>query len=218
MPLPLIPLAVVAGLAVFGSGAGLAIRRMVGAQTYKQVAILGAESVGKSSLLHFFRDGRMPPSASATVSPTHGAKFMMDIDGVSVGFETRRDLPGSDGLGYPSWKLAIKGADYVWYMFRADLIAISDRETLEIVERHMALLVDWLATVRRNPPKVVLVGTHVDLLPESAQEIRWLKAAVSSSPPIKSGVVKLGDAVLALGSLSSGADASLLKRAVACQL
>jgi len=121
-------------------------------------------------------------------------------------------------LGYPSWKLAIKGADYIWYVFRADLIATGDRETLEIVERHLALLVNWLATVKRNPPKVVLVGTHVDLLPESAQEIRSLKAAVSSSPPIKSGVVKLGNAVIALGSLSSAAHASLLKRAVARQL
>lgn len=218
MPLPLIPFAVVAGVAVFGSGAGLAIRRMVGAQTHKQVAILGAESVGKSSLLHSFRDGRVPQTASATVSPTRGVKFTMDIDGSAVGFEARRDLPGSDGLGYPSWRVAIKGSDYIWYLFRADLIATGDRETLEIVERHMALLVDWLTKVKRNPPKVVLVGTYVDLLPASAQEIRSLKAAVSSSPPIKSGVVKLGNAGLALGSLSSAADASLLKTAVARQL
>jgi len=218
VPVPLVPLALAAGAALITGAAGVALRKRLGFTVKSNVAILGADEVGKTTLLHFLRYGRILAEVPPTVQQSPGSTFTVAVDGEAKDFVVSHDLPGNDEPAFRSWKAAVRAADVVFYVFRADLVAQEDKQAETTVERHLELIVGWLAASKRPDRRVILIGTHIDLLPESARASRQLKAAVLRSRPIKSHMVKLDDARLVLGSLSTTEAASSLKAAIAGHL
>lgn len=168
----------------------------------KNVAILGAQRVGKTTLLRYLETGNLPTLPSVpTVDADLGGRFDLDIGGAAVTFDVPRDLPGNQGLGFPDWREAAEGADYVWYLFRADLVARDDVEATKLLRTHLGLLDIWLSSLTNKVPKVVLIATHVDH-PPGVKEFEEIAERVASVDVIKLATTQL-KAKLVTGSLSA---------------
>jgi hypothetical protein len=166
----------------------------------QKVSILGAEKVGKSSLLAALRrpkrDNMLPP----TSAPPQG-EFTMQIGGAEVSFVVPRDLPSNPGVGGHIWKDAFQSADHVWYLFRADLLARADSTTIERVRDDVSLLSAWMKNA--NPPKVTLIGTWADADPAWEDDPSGFAERVSSATPIDIAQVLLHKAPVVVGSLET---------------
>lgn len=205
MPIPLIPLAIAAVVAVAtAGGVGALFARLAG----QRIALLGGRRVGRSSLLRYLSTGTV--SGGAGPNPVGRGGIMVckpQIGGRRVKFAV--DTPQGSGLGLPDWRAAFMNADLVWYLFRADLIASEDPEEVDRVRKHVDLMVAWLASMKKKP-KIVLIGTRADQAAEWHGDPQGFLDAVRLAEPLKLGAVKLGNASVVVGSLASDSDAEQL--------
>lgn len=209
MPIPLI---IAAGAAVSLS---LAVRhlnerrRLAKRLKNHNVAILGASRVGKSALLAALQKPAESNNLPATAGPL-GGSFVMDVAGTELSFVVPRDLPGYSGLGGHAWKDAFQSADYVWYLFRSDLIAQGDAATIARVREDIGSMSDWMKASRT--PKITLIGTWADGAPKWDLDPEEFAGRVMTAPPIDIGQVKLRQAKVIVGSLSTSRSSARLLR------
>lgn len=203
---------------IVGGVVTLAAKRILLKLAGKRVAILGAQQVGKTTLLLVLRDGKLPRGVFATVDPAKGGAFSLAVGDKEIDFEVPKDLPGNDGLGYPTWKEAFEGAHYVWYLFRADLIASGDAATKAMVGDHLEAIGEWVKAAKGRKPMVVLIGTHSDISPVYTQSLAEFRNSVAAADSIKVGLVKLKKAKLVVGSLSTDSEAGSLIKTVRSHL
>lgn len=205
-------LPVIAAGAVVAAGAtGFALlSRPVG----RSIAILGGPQVGKTTLLRVLQDGGAPALAPRpTAEPvTDGKKFRVDIGGKALPFFVAQDVPGTDGLGYPTWRPLFRGSKFVLYLFRADLIAAGHRPESRRVTEQLQTFATWMP--RRRGARVVLVGTWADQDDDFPHDAAKLARAVSASPAIKVSASRLRNAPVIVGSLADDASARRLIRAL----
>lgn len=183
-----------------------------------RVAILGRRQVGKTTLLAVLRGEMASAEGQASAGPLVSGAFSMPAGARDLRMEVAKDLPAVDGLGYADWKKAFLGSDYVWYLFRADLIAQGDADEVALVKDHFDVFKVWLGGKSSRRPKIVLIGTWSDKSPVHLRDPGKFKQEVSRSAPIKSGVVKLNNAGLVVGSLNSENDSAKLVRSLASAL
>lgn len=220
MPLPLLLIPVGIGVAAaIGGGIALLLPRIAKKLENQRVAILGGAKVGKTTLLRTLRDAAVPDRALTALDHSWAGRFLMDVRGKSVEFDVPRDLAANDvDLSYEYWKEAFTGAHYVWYLFRADLVADGDPDTLVRVKGHLARFKEWMAADKSVRPKIILIGTHADRSPAFEADFGGLVDAVRSASPIKLGMVKLNHADLVVGSLLTDGDAKRLIRRLGSHL
>ncbi|MGX1696381.1 GTPase domain-containing protein [Microbacterium keratanolyticum] len=219
MPLPLIPIVVVAVVA-----GATAVTTAVLNQTLsrklkdKRVAILGARQTGKTSLLRFLQlDGLLEGDVSSTVNTSSGGTFDLQVQGATVRFDVLKDVPGSQGLAFKDWRAAVEGADYVWYLFRADRVTDGNATEIELIRKHLTSLTTWIDSTRGDKPKVILVGTHADGNPKFWEAASSVVHAAISADVINFYATKL-DASVVVGSLATDESAKRLRRALTGQL
>lgn len=167
----------------------------------KRVAILGDRSTGKSTLLSHLQQASRKGSAERADGPAPSGSFALEVKGRSIEFKVPSDLPGGDGLGLSSWKEAFRDSQYVWYLFRADLIAVGDQATIDTVRSHIDTFRNWLEKDKLTPPTIVLIGTFADASPEYRLGSDRVWRLVEGAQPIRTGTVKLNNASLVVGSL-----------------
>lgn len=220
MPLPLFLIPIGIGVvAAIGGGIALVLPRIAKKLENRRVAILGGAQVGKTTLLRTLRDAAVPDRALTALDHSWAGRFQMDVRGKSVEFDVPRDLAANDvDLSYKYWKDAFTGAHYVWYLFRADLVAAGDPDTLDRVKAHLARIKGWMAADKSVRPRIVLIGTHADKSPEFGAGFEGFVDAVRSASPIKLGMVKLNHADLVVGSLLTDKDAKRLIRRLGSHL
>lgn len=216
MPFPLIPVVIgVVVLGVAGGGVAFVLPRLSKKLENQRVAILGRQRVGKTTLLRLLRDGHVPEVTTSTVDASLGGRFKLEVHGRSVEFDVPRDLPGNDiDLGFKQWKDAFCGADYVWYVFRADLLTQGDASTLEVVKHHFDRFKDWLDADPSVQPKIILIGTHADKDPRRAEDPAQFANEVHAASSIQLGMVMLNNAELVVGSLLTDRDARRLVKSL----
>jgi len=211
MPLPLVRAVAVVVAVLLGLGAGVALlsKRLAG----KHVAILGRQQVGKMTLLQYLRDGKVPSESKRTVDPVPGGDFDMDISGKTVHWKVRQDLPGNDSPAYKHWRDAFEKADYVWYLFRSDLIANGDPDEIQAVRDHLDMLKTWKKELGADSRRVMLIGTWADQ--DSIFNEKWeeFDLVVKQANPIKTGSLGLGADVV-VGSLATTDGANRLAKRI----
>lgn len=215
MPAPLIIAAAIAVVTLGAGGISAYLKRHL---ANKRVAVLGAQQVGKTTLFVTLRDGRPPEHPKRTVDPAPGSTFHLQVGKREATFEIPADLRGHDGVGFPNWKAATEKADWVWYLFRADLIALGDATTTRIVEDHLTRLKTWLDDMKGPRPKVLLVGTFADQAQGYLEPRGELHRLVSMSDPIKADLVKIEDSALVVGSLATPKLAASLVKSIQAAL
>jgi len=172
----------------------------------KRVAILGRQAVGKTTLLSLLMGEDMSESRKTTVDPTTGGTFEFQIGKKTVRFRVRHDQPGwAPENSYKGWNEEFGDADFVLYLFRADLIARGDRGTVALVEQDLNQFKSWLSRTGAGvpAPKIILVGTWADQSPDFARDAAKFTSRIRKARPIKLGAVKLNKADLVVGSLSA---------------
>lgn len=188
------------------------VRRVRKALKDKNVAILGRQEVGKSTLLHFLKEGKLPDRRKRTPDPLPGGKFTLQLPGKGeVRFSVPQDLPGHTIPAYKDWRDAFDSADFVWYLFRSDKIVSGDASETSLVTEHLNHLGDWYADLRsRNAaPKVILVGVFADM-DTTYNDDGVFEDRVRNSALIRQGSVSLGKADIVIGSQASKEDATKL--------
>jgi hypothetical protein len=195
MPVPLIVAGVIVA-ATLGGAAVTVYKKLAG----KQVAVLGGQRVGKTTLLHALRSGTVPDDLKRTLDPTKGGKFSIESGSGAVGFSVPKDLPGNDGLGYADWREAFERADYVWYLFRADLIQRRNPEHSALVKEHLSMFRHWMGT--GHSPTVILIGSWADQAPDYTSDPERFRGEVAGANVISVGALMLNNAKLVVGSLS----------------
>ena len=219
VPIRLIQAGVVAlATAVLAGVVAVAVKITMHKLAGKKVAILGAQQVGKTTLLLTLRDGKVPSRVSRTVDPARGGTFSLPVGDKKVDFEVPKDVPGNDDLAYSTWKEALNGADYVWYLFRADLAALHDPGTNRMVQDHLDVIKDTVIGSRNKKTKVILIGTFADLSPTYFTNLAEFRKAVASIESIKIGLVRIKNAKLVVGSLLKDKEATALIRTVRSHL
>jgi hypothetical protein len=203
MPFPLIPVAIVGvSILVAAITVPAIVRSTRKALKDKSIAILGRQEVGKSTLLHFLIEGKLPERRERTPDPLPGGQFTLQLPGKGeVKFSVPQDLPGHTIPAYKDWREAFEAADFVWYLFRSDLIVSGDVSETKLVEEHLDHLGDWFEELRsRNAaPKVILVGVFADRDATYSDDGDF-EDRVRKSTPIRQGSVKLGKADIVIGS------------------
>lgn len=210
VPLPLL----LAGPAVLGAvGLAMGIKRTLELKKLadNRVAILGDHKVGKSTLLATLSR----PSRSkelSTLTDRGGGEFTLEVGGKMVTFDVPADLPGANPLTSPDWKPAIQNANHVWYVFRADRVAKGDHRDLATIDAHLHFIEKWRS--KSHPPKVMLIGTWADADPGWSEDTGRFIRRVSETHTIKLARIKMGNAPLVVGSLSTEASARELERQI----
>lgn len=168
----------------------------------KRIAILGAEQSGKTSLLMHLRDQRSRTSLVGDGDVRTGGKFSLQMGKRSVEFELPKDLSGSDGGASPAWREAFVQAQFVFYLFRADLLVQGDTATLSTIKTHFDTFRLWLDQEKFSKPKIILVATFADnLVPSDGRG--EARALIAGTNLVKMGRVKLNNAGLVVGALNT---------------
>lgn len=218
MPIPLIPIAAV-GVAALATVVVRLVKPSWSKKLEgKRVAILGARQVGKTTLLRYLElDGLLEGDAQSTTDTSHGGAFELDVQGATVRFDVLKDVPGNQDLLFRDWREAVEGADYVWYLFRADLAAESDPTEIEIIRKHQTLLKGWVDAVKTSKPKVILIGTHADRHSSFGEDPSTVIQKAKSADAIKVNAAVL-NASIVVGSLATDDGAKRLRKSLTGQL
>lgn len=197
MPLPLVLLPVAGVVAL----AGAAVAAVASRLPPKKVVLLGTTKSGKSSLLH-------------ALAPDEDGIVTLEVTGKPRRLAVK---PGSDsrlGGGWQAWKDAFTQNDYVWYLFRADLVQEGDPAEIKRISEHFTSFSLWIKDDPK-PPKVVLIGTHADRSSGFASDPAAFYSAVTADERIRIGVVQLNHADVIVGSLVDAKSAEELAASLA---
>lgn len=217
MPFPLIPVVIGVGIVVSSLTVPRVVKGIRKKLSDKTVAILGRQAVGKSTLLHFLKVGSIPSRRKRTPDPVPGGEFSLKVpEKGETSFSVPQDLPGHTVPAYKDWQQAFESADFVWYLFRADLIVQGDRDECQLVEDHLVHLEGWYADRKnkRAEPKVILVGVFADQ-GTSYSEDGSFEERVRASALISHSSTKLGRADIVVGSQATKEDAKKLVERIA---
>jgi hypothetical protein len=210
MPVPLVPAIAFAVVAAAGIVAHAVSVELKG----HPLAILGRSGVGKSTLLRELQErGSTGDVESGGASPF----FLSDKgSGRRLKLHVRSDLPGSNGLGHAAWKSQVLASDFVYYMFRADLIAHGDKDEVQRVREHLDMLKTWMTTMGKpkSQPKVILIGTWADEHEAFRHGHAAFKELVRSAAPLKLGAVMLNHAPVLVGSLKTEGDVARMVKSL----
>lgn len=208
MPIPIIAVPVAVGLAAAASPlVRMAITRMPNS---KSVAILGGHKAGKSTLLRYLLANSVADNQEVGIASTSSGVFELQLGRRKTKFTVSRDLPSSEVLGHPQWRKAFKKADHIWYLFRSDLLAKNDPETVRRLRNDLDVMKAWRTDRGSRAPRIVLIGSWVDQVPDWHHAPLEVLERVRSTEPLKFGAVKLGNAPVVVGSLASDKDAEAL--------
>lgn len=217
MPLPLVPVAIGGGVLIVSIAAPAVAREVRKRFGNARVAILGRQEVGKSTLLHFLMEGSFPDQPTRTQDPLPGGRFSLPLPGRSTRrYSVEADLPGHTFPAYKDWRESFESSDFVWYLFRSDLVAAGDADEIALIDEHMAHLADWHSELRGKAPQVILVGVFADQDP--SRDDAMLEERVRTSTLIRDGAVNLGKADIVVGSQATEGDAARLVGRIASHL
>lgn len=160
MAFPVIFLLIAAGAALAGGGLVLADQLK---SKGVNLALVGRPSSGKSTLLHYLKEGEIPSSPL-------GATTQQEREWVEFGESVVEVIDsGGDETRVRDWQRAVQESDPVLYLFDASLVAGANRPALAAIEADLGHFTRWRLD-SASTARFLLVATHADQCTE--EEIR----------------------------------------------
>jgi tRNA U34 5-carboxymethylaminomethyl modifying GTPase MnmE/TrmE len=220
MPLPLIP--IVIALAV-GGVAGGAVASNWENITYalkgKKIAVLGARTVGKTTLLKYMEKGILIERYTQTVDVKEIERIRIKLGDLDIRLEKTDDVSGNKAA-HGAWKKLFEEADLILYIVRTDMLLKHDSSTEKRAEEDLRQIQGWIKEC--NPKKqFFIVGNHWDTDPDfknlTSSQIGDYVDRFRALPVVKKMTQLAGGAAtvkVALGSLATERDSDTLITAI----
>ena len=142
---------------------GIAIARYMKG---KKLAILGAQSVGKTSLITYLTEQSLPKRHEPTSFPKDVKGGRIEIKDLKLKIWRGKDLPGSPD-DYGNWKKLVDEADIILYLVRIDDLMQENKSLYKYrVEQDMHQIRRWLKKRDSQEFLLFIVGTGCDLTDE----------------------------------------------------
>ena len=206
---------------VWGLGAAIAVAlpslvgRLIRRMNEKQMLVIGANGVGKSTLIKFLGGDTSPGETTDRLEKYES--FVVRSGELKLYIKKGFDVPGSDEA-YLSWKNAVLSADCVVYLINVFDIYFEDSQSYKTrIDVHAERLSRWSDDDKaKKPQKLVVVGTHCDKIPENQRS----QIASTCLNEFKMALGKHAErAEIVFGSLRDAAEArKLMYKLVRCIL
>lgn len=165
MPFPLI---VVIIAALLGGGAAAAVvfvnwNRIKAEWEAKRLAVLGAEQSGKTILIKFLTDGRIPDRYEPTQAAERTRANLYRLEDLHLKIRRSTDVPGLR-IAMDQWKEVVKDADVVLYLVRANLLLEEDDYARKRLVDDTEILRSFLINGSKKRA-CFIIGTWADQIP-----------------------------------------------------
>ena len=165
MPLPLIPIFI--ALAVGGvTGGAIASNweNITYALQGKNIAVLGARAVGKTTLLKYMEKGILIERYKQTVDKQAIERKHIQLGDLDIRINKTADVSG-DKAAYGVWKKLFEDADVVLYIVRTDMLLKHDLSAEKRAEDDLKQIQGWIKECKSNK-QFFIVGNHWDSDPD----------------------------------------------------
>lgn len=164
MPLPLFPIVIaftvggVAGGAVASNWENI-MYEIEG----KQIAVLGARAVGKTTLLKYMEKGILIERYKQTLDKQEIERKHIQLGNLDIKLKKTDDVSGSKDA-YGVWKKLFEESDLILYIVRTDMLLKHDSKTEKRVEDDLRQIQDWIKECK-SKKQFFIVGNHWDTDP-----------------------------------------------------
>lgn len=216
--IPLVPVVIVVGTLAIGGVVATSLQKPI-TKIFKNLAgkrivIVGKQRVGKTTLLHFLKNGKLPRNGRINVDWLQGGSFTLKVNSQEVNFSVTEDLPGNT---LSKWKQPILKSHHVWYLFRADKVMQNDFEEISLIEHHLSLIKSWLQSANKSKVKVLLIGVWADKFQLYLDDPKAMRNELMQKQPFKTFLVDPNYS-LVVGSLIADKHAEKLVKSIARNL
>ena len=162
-PISLTTLIIVGALGVLFGGSVVVViainwEAIVAAWSGKRLAIVGAETTGKTVLLRFLTGGIIPERYNPTRVAEQTNVKTFKLEQLKLVLKKTYDVPGVK-LARDEWKSLVEDCDVLLYLVRADLLLSGDNDTAERLRNDAQLINTWL---RQKEKACFIIGTFAD--------------------------------------------------------
>jgi energy-coupling factor transporter ATP-binding protein EcfA2 len=158
MPLPLIPIFI--ALVIGASGATVVCKwdDIANALQGKNIAVLGARGVGKTTLLKYMEKGILIEKYIQTVDRAEIERTRIKIGDLDIRLNKTDDISG-DAATYSKWKNLFDKSDLVFYIVRTDMLLKKDSLTEKRSEDDLKQIQGWIKE-SKTKKQFFIIGNH----------------------------------------------------------
>ena len=131
----------------------------------KNLAVLGPRGAGKTTLIKFLLKGELSKEYIVTSKPEQFSGKKLALGELELVINDITDVPGDIG-SHDEWERLCHAADVVCYLIDVSRVHIDDKDYEKTIKGDMRHIGEWLNEPKSSRPKVFLVATHCDLIPE----------------------------------------------------
>jgi GTPase SAR1 family protein len=181
----------------------------------KRIAVLGARSVGKTTLFSFLKNGEIEKNKAyqQTTMKERFEQTEVKIDDASLKISTSFDVGGGK-YSYSTWSEEIKESDYILYLLDSSKVLEKDKEHISVIKSDMTAIQKDISKYKSQEKTIFLIATKSDC--HSRYKSNNFEDELMNSPIILETILRLGgtkNCKFIVGSLCSTEEAkSLVKK------
>lgn len=220
MVLPLIPIAIVGlGLAATGAAAYKFNIGGISDKTQqmlkgKRIAVLGGRGVGKTTLLHFLRTGKIQSSFEQTSIDDYKS-FSFKVGNSELHVKGGHDIGGGH-FQHSEWRKQIEESDIVFYLINIDKLLNKDTAYINDTKGDLNAIKDAIAE-KKGKTAVFLIIIHADKQSDYSNNRQKFEEKVSRNNLIETAQIELGGSdhcIVRIGSLKDEESANQLLKSI----
>lgn len=125
----------------------------------KQIAVLGARGVGKTTLLKYIEKD-MIGKHGQTIAKQEIESKHLKLGNIDIRLKKTEDVPG-DTVAYGVWKKLFDESDLIFYVVRTDMLLKNDIATEKRSEDDLKQIQGWIKE-SKSKKKLFIIGNHWD--------------------------------------------------------
>jgi len=154
-----LPIIISLAVGISGTAAYFKWDDIVGYLQGKQIAVLGARGVGKTTLLKYIEKG-MIAKHGQTIAKQEIESKHLKLGDIDIRLKKTEDVPG-DTVAYGVWKKLFDESDLIFYVVRTDMLLKNDLATEKRSEDDLKQIQGWIKE-SKSKKQFFIIGNHWD--------------------------------------------------------